>query len=584
MMRAGCVRAAVVVLGVALGTTRAAGDTLFLEGRMTSRVTVEVVERYEPGAGTQWISVRSFRTPSFSSPTWRQRVIADEVSYSIAPTSALEGRSEDNVDFTARWERPVAPIQITRKLVVDMEAALAPVPSQAPFPLGPVPAGVQRFLRATPMTQRDDPRIGALARRLTAGARTERQAVSLLLNHVVDSLQYQYDPPAHDAAASLERGIANCQGYSHLSLALLRAAGIPGRIAVGISLSKAWRVQHTDGTVTFKMGKGRHAWIEVYYPDLGWVPYDPQTSHLFVSLYHVRQAVGLDVTDTLSYIQASPALPRMSETIEGDGANETFSVTTVNQVRTPRNFLVSPSVRDAVVVVAPPPPPVPVTPPSPPPVPPPPVPVTPPRPVPPPPVAVPPPIDRRTLTKAVDFGNMEFPASLRIFGSRGVSGGVVQAAHTFIVETADYATGPEELAQAFRVDEPMVLTDLSLALQKFGGQRGDLWLELHEDAARRPGAPLGASRRIPVGALLDRGGYRWVVFRFAPESGGVVLAPGRYWAVLRASGDGIFNWYFSLGNAYGDPDDTRSRPRGTSAWSNILNYRFNFRVAGLVKP
>jgi transglutaminase-like putative cysteine protease len=552
-----------MVFGVALNPFSSAADTLFLEGRMTSRVTVEVVERYEPAAGTQWISVRSFRTPSFSSPTWRQRVIADEASYSLAPTNALEGRSEDNVDLTARWERPVAPIQITRKLVVDMEAALAPVPSQAPFPLGPVPAEVQRFLRATPMTQRDDPRIGALARRLTAGARTERQAVSLLLNHVVDALQYQYDPPAHDASASLVRGIANCQGYAYLSLALLRAAGIPGRIAVGISLSKAWRVQHADGTVTFRMGKGRHAWIEVYYPDLGWVPYDPQTSHLFVSLYHVRQAVGLDVTDTLSWIQASPALPRMSETIEGDGANETFAVTTVNQVRTPRNFLVSTALRDMLGAGPPPP-------------------VTPP-PVTPPPVG-PGPIDRRTLTKAVDFGNTEFPAALRIFGSRGGSGGVVQAARTFIVETADYATGPEELAQAFRVDEPMVLTDLSLALQKFGGQRGDLWLELHEDAARRPGAPLGQSRRIPVGALLDRGGYRWVVFRFAPESGGVVLAPGRYWAVLRASGDGIFNWYFSLGNAYGDPDDTRSRPRGTSAWSNILNYRFNFRVAGLVKP
>ena len=63
-----------------------------------------------------------------------------------------------------------------------------------------------------------------------------------------------------------------------------------------------------------------------------------------------------------------------------------------------------------------------------------------------------------------------------------------------------------------------------------------------------------------------------------------MLQPGRYWAVFRARGDGIFNWYFALGNAYGEPDDSRSSPRGANDWSNILNYRFNFRVAGLVKP
>jgi len=84
--------------------------------------------------------------------------------------------------------------------------------------------------------------------------------------------------------------------------------------------------------------------------------------------------------------------------------------------------------------------------------------------------------------------------------------------------------------------------------------------------------------------LVERGGYRWVVFDVAPQEQGIVLRPGRYWVVLRSTGDGIFNWYFSLGNAYGDPDDSRSRLRGAADWSNVLNYRFNFRVTGLVKP
>jgi hypothetical protein len=160
----------------------------------------------------------------------------------------------------------------------------------------------------------------------------------------------------------------------------------------------------------------------------------------------------------------------------------------------------------------------------------------------------------------------------------------MEARRTFIVETAEYATGTDELAQAFVAVRPLLLTDVALALQKFGGRFGDLWLELREDRGRKPGRLLVESVRLGVAGLIDRGGYRWVVFNFAPHQGGVVLPAGRYWAVLRSTGDGIFNWYFSLGNAFGEPDDSRSGLRGANDWPAILNYRFNFRVSGLVKP
>ena len=530
---------------------------------MGGRIQLEVTERYDPAPGTQFISVKSARTPSFASRTWQQRLVSETIAYSAPPTKATEAQDENgNVILTERWDRPAARVEIVRKIVVQSEAALSPLTSQAPYPLAAVSAETARFLRGTSMTQRDDPRIKELAQSLTAGARTEWQAVTAILNHVVDRLHYQHDPPGHDAITALG-GVVNCQGYSHLSLALLRAAGIPARFAVGISLSKAWRVRLTDGSLTFKMGQGRHAWIEVFYPDIGWVPYDPQTSHLFVSIYHVRQAVGLDVNEVVGTIVGAPSLPAMSESIAGDGADETFGLTTVRQAKAPRNYVVSTPVTETTPVVVPPPP------------------VTPTPPTPPPIV-----LRRQDLTKLVEFGNVEFPASLRIFtaGEAAEGGTARRAGRTFVVETADYATGREELAQAFRADEPMVLSQVSLALQKFGGQTGELWLEIFADKDRKPGARIAESRRIPVSALLARGGYRWVIFDVAPDAQGLLLQPGRYWAVLRSSGDGIFNWYFSLGNAFGEPDDSRSSPRGAGDWSNILNYRFNFRVTGLAKP
>lgn len=555
---------AALALGLVAVPAAAVGDTLFLQGRMAARVAVEVVERYDVSPGTSWMSLRARRTPSFGSTTWRQTVVSEEVRYSVRPGQATVVRDGNGNDFQVeRWEQPRGAVEVVRRTVVDTEVTLGPVRSQTPFPLPAVPADVRRFLNATAFTQRDDPGIREAARRLTAGARTEQQAVTAILNFVVDHLQYHFEPQSHTATYALETRSANCQGYAHLAIALLRAAGVPARVASGVSLSKGWRVTHTDGTLTLKMGQGRHAWVEIFYPDLGWIPYDPQTSQLFVSLYHVRQAIGLDADEIVFQAWGSPAAPALQHTINGDGANETFGVKTVSQTRSPRNFVVSSEVREAALL--PPPPPV----------------VSAPPPVTPPPAAV----NRAELTRFVEFGNLDFPASLRLFGRpQPGPGGVTQVRSTYIVETADYATGPDELAQAFTLREPLLLSQLSLALQKFGGSTGELWIDLHADRGRRPGARIAESRRLPVAGLVDRGGYRWVVFDVVPSQQGIVLQPGRYWAVFRSRGDGIFNWYFSLGNAYGEPDDSRSSPRGVNDWSNILNYRFNFRVAGLVKP
>ncbi len=557
--------------------TAARAETLVLAGTMGGRITLEITERYEPAPATNWMSLKTYRTPTFGSRTWQQTVLSEDAVYSERPAQSSVTRDDaGNMIMTERWERPSAPIQITRRLVVETRSALATVESRTGFPMGSVPPEAARFLRSTPMVQANDARIQDLARRLTAGAASARGAVEAILDHVVDHLEYRYDPPAHDAVSALDRRLANCQGYAHLSMALLRAAGIPARATVGISLSKGWRVQRPDGTVTFKMGQGRHAWIEVFYPDIGWIPYDPQTSHLFVSIYHVRQAVGLDARETLGIISASPKLPTIQESIQGDGTDEAFAIRTVRRTQEPRNFIVATDVVDRIVAVAAPPATVPPPVASPPPV------------VSPPPTAVPPsapvPVRREQLTELVELGNLEFPAALRIFGTPEVAGGAELARRTFIVETAEYATGTEEFTQAFSIDTPLLLSDVSLALQKFGGTTGQVWVELHGELSRKPGRLLAESRHLPVGGLIDRGGYRWVVFDMAQPGGGVLLQSGRYWIVFRSIGDGIFNWYFSLGKGLRDPDDSRSRLRGAADWSNMLNYRFNFRVTGMGKP
>src|SRR3954453_6880219 len=51
---------------------------------------------------------------------------------------------------------------------------------------------------------------------------------------------------------------------------MVRAAGVPARVALGYTPGSAGR----DGTRLITSDDA-HAWVEVYFADLGWVPFDP---------------------------------------------------------------------------------------------------------------------------------------------------------------------------------------------------------------------------------------------------------------------------------------------------------------------
>ena len=142
-----------------------------------------------------------------------------------------------------------------------------------------MPAEVTEFLVSRPdWIQAEDPAIAARARELVSGARLEAQAVQSIIAFVRGHLTYDLSGP-RDAKSVYLAGRAYCVGFANLSLALLRSVGIPARAQYGIV--GAW-----DGWGSPPEG-GRHEWIEVYYPDVGWVSSDPQVSANYVDTAHL---------------------------------------------------------------------------------------------------------------------------------------------------------------------------------------------------------------------------------------------------------------------------------------------------------
>jgi hypothetical protein len=139
-------------------------------------------------------------------------------------------------------------------------------------------ASSERF--RMPAGNATDP-IARLARAVAAGVDRRYDAVSRVLGWVSRNLRYELDRSLpQDAASVLERRSGYCTGVARLSVALLDALDIPAREVPG------WVVGEKGGTGI----AGYHRWLEVYYPDRGWVMSDPLATHHFVPANYLRLA------------------------------------------------------------------------------------------------------------------------------------------------------------------------------------------------------------------------------------------------------------------------------------------------------
>ena len=89
------------------------------------------------------------------------------------------------------------------------------------------------------------------------------------------------------------------------------------------------------------------------------------------------------------------------------------------------------------------------------------------------------------------------------------------------------------------------------------------------------------SNLVSLEKITRKPGYYWVDFSF-PQDVQSSLKPGKYWIVLRSSGEAIMNWFYTPGKRVNGPDDTRSTARGWQ-WEDLLAGEFVYRVRGVVK-
>jgi transglutaminase-like putative cysteine protease len=142
------------------------------------------------------------------------------------------------------------------------------LPTQGPAPTERSDAQ----LRAGPYAQ-----VWALSLRLAAGSRTAYDYTRAVLRYLGNGFTYDESPPARPvplAAFLTTDRKGYCQQFAGAMALLLRMGGVPARVVTGFSPGAydrprgEWVIRDYDA----------HAWVEAWFPNAGWVTFDPTPS------------------------------------------------------------------------------------------------------------------------------------------------------------------------------------------------------------------------------------------------------------------------------------------------------------------
>jgi transglutaminase-like putative cysteine protease len=123
------------------------------------------------------------------------------------------------------------------------------------------------------------PRVRELAMQLTAGQHTaydKAKAIEAYLRTYPYTLEVPAFPPDKEIADYFlfELKTGYCDYYATSMIVLARAAGLPARLVIGYSSGEYDRLtaQYTIREIH------AHSWVEIYFPQIGWVEFEPTTS------------------------------------------------------------------------------------------------------------------------------------------------------------------------------------------------------------------------------------------------------------------------------------------------------------------
>ncbi len=313
-----------------------AADCFYIYGDMSADLESEQTFSYQISGTVSTFKYRHYHPSEYNYITNIQENTSSSIAFSYNPATQntdVDQFGNTYTDYT--WNNLSNPpdLDITKIQSATTSAQLDPFSSSDPFPVnqGSIPADVQTYQQSTSLVQADDAGIQTQADAEVQGCTHQYQAVENIIKWIMDAVEYDSSVSStnSDATYTFNEGKGVCMGFSHLACAMLRAVNIPARYVSGISFDRSYNYSYGSYTYSTSWNDGPHAWIEVYYPELGcWIPYDAQRDIHHIDVFRMKKGHGLDNKSfsTISYTYFSPpsitaAAPILNLTMQNDVVN-----------------------------------------------------------------------------------------------------------------------------------------------------------------------------------------------------------------------------------------------------------------------
>lgn len=542
MTRVRKIRKALLLLAlISLCTIKtASSDLLYIEGEMNSSVTAYITKRFSGSKGSKNLTYRLYLPRSSTDGTSTQAISNIRKSFNPPPTNSVEFTDKyGNSGIEFIWNKEIRVIQVDLQFDATIYSNFYPLTSEAQLPVAHDEQH-NLYLESTRLAPSNDYFINYIGKNISRRFTKEIDAVNSVFLWLDRNIRLINNPDSNsdnDARSVLEKREGNEKGICNLAAALFKGMGIPARVVYGISFQKEVTLNAGDTIYVYDLPNYERYWIEVFFPDLGWISYDPHGAYFGLLSHIITLSYGAD-SDQASEVWS---IEQGDVTLYKDFIFDIQSDSSVLEFRGYGNENVSKMVISPLLP------------------------------------------ELKTSPIGHDLDDPKEDAEKKELNP-GVRGIVLQNSN--ISRRLDVVATKERVyAQRFTINFPLRFNEIRLPLLKFG-DNGAIWVEIYADQNGMPGEPIFRTYKISSSRIrymmMDN---PWLDFQIETKTP-PLLEIGSYWFALRSSGNCIFNWYANEGNTIGGGNDTRSMDLSLKnrGWNSILNFDLNFQLIGTREP
>lgn len=173
--------------------------------------------------------------------------------------------------------------------IIKVDSDPIKINSKVSFPVKNVPLDIVKYTQFTDHID-SSPKIESLSNSLAQGEDDLFVLENKIASWVSDNIEYNLSTITSEAnipsSIVLDEGYGVCDEITNLFISINRELGVPARFVSGIAYSES---------ALFNKKWGNHGWAEVYFPDIGWVPYDVTYKQFArIDATHISLQKGVD--------------------------------------------------------------------------------------------------------------------------------------------------------------------------------------------------------------------------------------------------------------------------------------------------